>query len=347
MDWKKSKIRQQWSKFCAKLPTAHGHQHDASCAASSSHTPHDHSHDHSHHHSHHHSPQAFDRAFFISTVANAVFVMVQIVAALLANSTSLLADAVHNFGDVLSLVLAGVANRLLQRHPTAKTSYGMKKTSILAALTNGVLLVFSCGVIATEAVYKLFSPSPVYVLPVIIVASLGIVVNGGTAALFLRGREDLNIRGAYLHLLYDAWISVGVVLSALLLSWTHWLWIDPLVGLVFAVLFLKGTWGLFADSFHLIIDAVPKKISLIGVHDFLVQQPGVKQVHDLHIWALSTQENAMSVHLWMPDGALTDKARQQLVHTLKSQFHIHHSTIQVEKELVFCEDVCRSSPPSM
>ena len=201
-----------------------------------------HSHEGKHsHHSHHASPKEFDQAFLISTIANAAFVIVQIIAALLANSTSLLADAVHNFGDVLGLVLAGIANRLVKRHPTAKTSYGMKKTSILAALTNGLLLVFSCGVIATEAIYKLFSPSPIHALPVVIVAGVGIIVNGVTAALFMRGRDDLNIRAAYLHLLYDAWISLGVVISAILLAWTHWLWIDSVVGLLIAAIIIKGT----------------------------------------------------------------------------------------------------------
>ena len=308
-----------------------------------SHEHHDVNHSHyGHGHDVHHAPQEFDKAFLISTIVNAVFVMVQIAAALLANSTSLLADAVHNFGDVLSLILAGVANRLVKRHPTAKTSYGLKKTSILAALANGLLLVFSCGIIATQALYKLFSPTFIHTLPVIIVAGIGILVNGGTAALFLRGRDDINIRAAYLHLLYDAWISVGVVISAILLSWTHWLWLDPLVGLLIALMIVKGTWELFAESFHLIIDAVPKKISLHAVHDYLGREPGVQQVHDLHIWALSTQENALSVHLWMPEFDLTDEARQRLVQELKKKYNIHHSTIQVEKSLEYCEDVCRS-----
>lgn len=300
-----------------------------------------HGHHHGHHHAHH-SPKEFDRAFLISILVNAVFVLVQIVAALLANSTSLLADAVHNLGDVLSLILAGVANCLLKRHPTAKTSYGMKKTSVLAALANGSLLIFSCGVIATEAIYKLFSPSMIHALPVMIVAGVGIIVNGGTALLFIRGQDDINVRGAYLHLLYDAWISLGVVISAMLLSWTHWLWIDPLVGLLIALIIVKGAWELFTESFHLIIDAVPKKISLNLVHDFLARKPGVQQVHDLHIWALSTQENALSVHLWMPDFDLSDEARLCLVQELRTTYNIHHSTIQVEKSLDYCEDVCRN-----
>lgn len=287
-----------------------------------------------------HTPLNFDQAFFIATVINAIFVIIQIIAALMTNSTSLLADAIHNLGDVLGLVLAGVANRLVKRKVTERSSYGLKKTSILAALANGVLLVFSCGVIAAEACYKLFSPSAVHALPVIIVAAIGIVINAGTAMLFLRGRDDLNIRAAYLHLLYDSLISAGVVVAAALMYWTNWLWIDPLVGLMIAFLIVKGTWALFTECFRLIIDAVPKKISLNTVHEFLLSQPGVKQVHDLHIWALSTQENALSVHLWMPDEAWTDETRQQLVHKLKTNYHIHHSTIQVERNLDYCDDRC-------
>ncbi|KTD65287.1 cation diffusion facilitator family transporter [Legionella spiritensis] len=298
-----------------------------------------------HHHSenghhHHHAPQEFNRAFIIAIVANGLFVIIQVMYAYWANSTSLLADAIHNLGDVLSLILAWIANRLLKRLPTERSTYGMKKTSILAALANGILLVFSCGIIATEAMYKFFSPSEVQALTVMIVAGIGIVVNGATAALFVRGTDDLNIRGAYLHLFYDALISVGVVISAGLMYWTDWLWIDPLVGLLIALIILKGTWALFTDSFRLIIDAVPRGISWQSVQETLRSEPGVEQVHDLHIWAMSTQENALSVHLWMPDVVLSDEARLRIVRTLKKEHNIHHSTIQVEKNLTYCDDAC-------
>lgn len=298
-------------------------------------------HDHDHHdHAHHVVPTSFNRAFTMAILGNAIFVLAQIVVAIVANSTSLLADAIHNLGDVLGLIVAAVANRLMLRNPTEKASYGMKKTSILAALINGSILVFSCGIIASEAVYKLFVPTMINAMPVIYIAMLGIVVNTGTALLFIRGRDDLNIRAAYLHLLYDAWISLGVVISAWILHKTHWMWIDPVVGLLIALVIVKGTWRLFIESFHMIIDAVPKKISLTKVHQFLSEIPGVKQVHDLHIWALSTQENALSVHLWMPENNLTDEHRQQLVTQLRETFHIHHATIQVEKALNYCNDVC-------
>lgn len=299
-----------------------------------------HVHDHDHNHHQHAIPASFNRAFSLAIGGNAFFVFAQIVVAIFAHSTSLLADAIHNLGDVLGLIVAAIANRLMLRNRTEKTSYGMKKTSILAALINGSILIFSCGIIASEAVYKLFFPSVTHAMPVIYIALLGIVVNTGTALLFLRGRDDLNIRAAYLHLLFDAWISLGVVISAWILHKTGWMWIDPVVGLLIAALIVRGTWQLFIESFYMIIDAVPKKISLMQVHKFLSEIPGVKQVHDLHIWALSTQENALSVHLWIPEDSLTDKDRQELVHQLRDTFQIHHATIQVEKTLNYCNDVC-------
>lgn len=293
-----------------------------------------------HDHGHSHGVATYDKAFFISITANGLFVVLQIIFAYIAHSTSLLADAFHNLGDVLGLVLSWIAIVLMRRKPTAKATYGLKKTSILAALINGALLIFTCGIIATEAVYKLISPTEIQAVSVMIIAGIGIVVNGTTAMLFLRGSDDLNIRGAYLHLFYDALISVGVVISAALLYWTGWLWIDPVVGLIIAVVILVGTWSLFSDSFRLIIDGVPRGISLAAVNDFFLAQPGVKGVHDLHIWAMSTNENALSVHLYMPEASLTDEARAVIVELLKKQFGIQHATIQTEKTETDCNDAC-------
>lgn len=300
-----------------------------------------HSHEGSHkHHSHNHDEITFDRAFLIAIVANGIFVVLQIIYAYIANSTSLLADAFHNLGDVLGLILAWIATGLMKRKPTQKATYGLKKTSILSALVNGGILIFTCGIIATEAMYKLISPTEIQAVSVMIVAGIGIIVNGTTAMLFLRGSDDLNIRGAYLHLFYDALISVGVVLSAALLYWTGWLWIDPLVGLLIAVVILKGTWSLFADSFRLIIDGVPRGISWAAVSGFLLARPGVKSIHDLHIWAISTKENAMSVHLYMPDDTLSDESRAVMVEQLRKEFGIQHVTIQTEKTDTHCNDAC-------
>lgn len=283
----------------------------------------------------------FSKAFRIAIIANFSFVIVQVIFGLIANSTSLLADAMHNLGDVLSLVLAWFANSLLNRTPTQTTTYGMKKISILVALVNGFLLVFTCGMIVTEALYKLFTPEPVQALTVMIVATIGILVNGSTAMLFLKGSGDLNVKAAYLHLAYDALISFGVVLGALVIYWTGWLSVDPLIGLVIAFIILKGTWGLFKDSFRLLIDGVPSDISVRAVMEELAAIPGVKQVHDLHIWALSTRENALSVHLWMPDMPLRDEIRQKIEQMLKEKHNIHHTTIQVELALDYCADSCR------
>jgi len=291
------------------------------------------------HHDHHH-PSTYNRAFFIATLANSIFVIVQIFYAIVANSTSLLADAFHNLGDVLSLILAWVANSLMQRKPTDMSSYGLKKSSILAALANGVLLVFTCGIIATEAFYKFLHPAPIHAWTVVIVASIGVLVNGATAALFLRGQDDLNIRGAYLHLFYDALVSVGVVVAAILMMFTGWLWLDPVMSLIIAYVILKGTWSLFTDSLRLMIDAVPKHISLPKVKKRLEAVEGVEEVHDLHIWALSTQETALSVHLYMPEDPLSDEARAQLILSLKDSYKISHSTIQVEQDLNFCQGCC-------
>jgi cobalt-zinc-cadmium efflux system protein len=295
---------------------------------------------HQHEESHHHVAPAFNTAFLVAIIANGLFVICQILFAYLANSTSLLADAVHNLGDVLSLILAWIANRLMKRNPTVRSTFGMKKTSILAALANGVLLVFTCGVIVTEAMYKFFSPSEIQATSVMIVAAIGILVNGTTAALFMRGSDDLNIRSAFLHLLYDAIISVGVVISAGLIYMTHWLWLDPLVGLLIAVIILKGTWLLFTDSFRLIIDGVPRGISITTIQELLQQQAGVKGVHDLHVWALSTQENAISVHLWMPDAPMSDESRHELGEILHKEHNIQHMTIQVERSEGHCHDSC-------
>jgi cobalt-zinc-cadmium efflux system protein len=299
-----------------------------------------HHHGSEHSSAHHEHPVVYNKAFLIAIIANSLFVLLQIIYSYLANSTSLLADAFHNLGDVLGLILAWLASGLMVRKPTSKTTYGLKKISILAALFNGALLVFTCGVILTEAVYKLIAPVEVQALSVMIVAGVGIIINGATALLFLNGSDDLNIRGAYLHLLYDALVSIGVLLSSALLYYTNWLWIDPLVGIIIALVILKGTWSLFADSFRLIIDGVPASISWVEVNDFFLAKPGVAGVHDLHIWAMSTKENALSVHLYMPVEQLTDEVRGEWVDELGKKFGIQHVTIQIEKTQTNCPDTC-------
>ncbi|MDP3562772.1 MAG: cation diffusion facilitator family transporter [Legionellaceae bacterium] len=295
------------------------------------------------HHNHHsHVVPTKSGAFITAITANGLFVVFQIAFAILSHSTSLFADAVHNLGDVFSLVVALIGNLMLKRKPTERATYGLKKASILAALANVVILIFTCGVIVREALEKFFIPVEINTGYVIAVASLGVIVNAATALLFWRGSDDLNVRAAFLHLAYDAVVSVGVVITALLLSFTGWLWLDPVVGLVIAAVILKGTWSIFTDSVRLIIDGVPRHISVVDVRELFLAQAGVKGVHDLHIWALSTQENALSVHLWMPSEQLTDEDRYKLNQELQKKHRIHHVTIQVERTQDHCVDTCKA-----
>lgn len=281
---------------------------------------------------HHHNPKSFSTAFKIAILVNSLFVVLQLSFAYQTNSTSLLADGFHNLGDVLSLVLAYVATILMKKAPSATTSFGLKKISILAALINGALLIFTCGIIATEATYKLFTPEVIDLTWVIIIASLGIIINGLTSLLFIKGaHEDLNIKAAFLHLFYDALISAGVVVAAIFMYFTNYLWLDPLLAILIAIIMVKGTWQLFKDSFLLIIDGVPSNISLNEVKDMLLREQLVSHVHDLHVWALSTKENAMSAHIVMPAAIDHDLERKRLIKKLKKLYPLHHLTLQIEK----------------
>ncbi len=294
---------------------------------------HHHSHDHAHHdHGHHHAPpQSFNFAFGIAVLLNFGFTAFQAVYALLAGSMSLLADAAHNFGDVFGLVLAWGASWLLTLPARKRYSYGFKRTTIIAALANALILVATSALITYESIFKLLHITPVNAHIVIVVALIGIVINGGTALLFMKGaHDDLNIKGAFLHLLGDALISIGVVVAAVLIAFTHQMWIDPLMGLFIVAIILWGTWGLLRNSIALILDAVPHYIDYHGIEEYLKKIPGVRAVHDLHIWGLSTKEVALTVHLIMPEAKLTDADYEAINVALKQQFRIDHATIQVE-----------------
>jgi cobalt-zinc-cadmium efflux system protein len=289
-----------------------------------------HHHDHQHGH-HHHAPQSFNLAFAIAVTFNFLFTLFQIGFAFLANSMSLMADAIHNFGDVFGLILAWGANWLLTKPARKRYSYGYKRTTILAALTNALILVGTSAIITYESIYKLLHISAVNEVTVIIVAVVGIVVNASTAFLFLRGaHDDLNIKGAFLHLLGDALISLGVVVSAIVIFYTQWTWLDPLMGLFIVMIIMWGTWGLLRDSVRLILDAIPHYIDQQGVQLYLQQLPGVAAVHDLHIWGLSTKEIALTAHLIMPHERLTDAHFAEINDVLKKEFRIDHATLQVE-----------------
>lgn len=295
------------------------------------HSHHNHSHnDASHQHSHG-AVRSFNKAFAIAVTATLIYTSAEAGYAFYANSMSLLADAVHNLGDVLGLILAWLANWLLSFPAKKRYSYGFKRTTIIAALANAFILVSTSVLIAYESIYKLFNLTAVDESVVIVIGLIGIVVNGGTSLLFMRGAEDdINIKGAYLHLMADALILVGVVVSAVIIRYTNWLWIDPIVGLLIVGIVLWGTWGLLRDSVSLMMDAIPRYIDHAGVKAFLTSYPGVKTIHDLHIWGLSTREAALTAHLVMPTTPLTDADYKNINHILHEKFKINHVTLQVE-----------------
>ena len=281
-----------------------------------------------HNHSHAHS---LNKAFAIAVILLLGFTCVEVIYALLANSMSLLADAAHNFGDVLGLVLAWMANWLLSFPARKRYSYGFKRTTIIAALINAFILVATSALIAYQAIYKLFHLNQIDETTVIIVGIIGIIINAGSAFLFMRdAHTDMNIKGAFLHLLADALILFGVVASAIIIKYTQWIWIDPTLSLLIVGIILWGTWGLLRNSLSLILDAIPHHIDHIGVENYLRQLPGVTAVHDLHIWGLSTREVALTAHLVIPESRLSDADYKEINHILHEKFRIDHATLQVE-----------------
>lgn len=291
-------------------------------------------HDHAHHR---HAVPRHDRAFRIGIGLNLAYVAVEAGFGLAAGSMALLADAGHNLGDVLGLALAWGAAWLSRRQPTRRRTYGWRRSSILAALANAALLLVAVGAIGVESVRRLAEPTPVATGLVLAVASIGIAVNLGTSLLFRRGREhDLNLRGAFLHMLADAAVTAGVILAALLVAWTGWLWLDPLTGLAIALVILAGTWGLLRDAVNLALDAVPENVDRDAIEIFLAGQPGVVGVHDLHIWAMSTTEVALTAHLVRPDGRTDDGLLDAVQRQLQARFGIDHATIQLEAGTSAC-----------
>jgi cobalt-zinc-cadmium efflux system protein len=287
------------------------------------------------HHSHSHSnlqTQNFSRAFLIGIILNVIYIVVELVYGLAINSMALIADAGHNFSDVLGLILAGGAAYLAKTAATEKRTYGLRKSTILAAFFNAILLMIAVGAITIEAVRKLIYPEPVQGQTMMIVAGIGFVINGITALLFMKGREkDINIKGAFIHMAADAGVSLGVVVAGFIILSTGWLWVDPAVSIVIVIVITIGTWGLLKDSFHLSMDAVPKGIDLIKVGNYLKGINGVTEVHDLHIWAMSTTETALTAHLVIPNETKDDFFLKKICGELHSKFGIEHSTIQIEK----------------
>jgi cobalt-zinc-cadmium efflux system protein len=282
-------------------------------------------------HGHGHGPADYGRAFALGVALNLLFVGIEGLYGWLSNSLSLLADAGHNLSDVLGLVLAWIATVLAQRVPTARRTYGLRRSSILASLGNALLLLVAVIGIAYEAIVRLRHPQPVASGTVMLVASAGILINGLTAWLFASGaKSDLNVRGAFLHMAADAAVSAGVVLAALAMRYTGWVWLDPATSLVIVVVIAVGTWSLLRDSIDLSLDAVPRHIDPAAVEAYLSGLPGIVAVHDLHIWAMSTTEVALTVHLVKPDARVDDALLEQIGHDLAERFGIGHATVQLE-----------------
>lgn len=301
----------------------HGHVHN-----------HGHTHDHGHDHGagHSHAPKDFGRAFAIGTALNLGFVIVEAAYGLHANSVALLADAGHNLSDVFGLLMAWGASALVKRPPTTRFTYGFRSSTILAALGNAILLLVVTGAIAWEAVQRMVTPEPVAGKTVMIVAVIGIVINGVTAWMFMSGRkDDINISGAFTHMAADAVISLGVVLAGLGILLTGWLWLDPVVSLVISAIIVCGTWGLLRSSVDLALNAVPSGIDPAKVREHLEALPGVAKIHDLHIWPMSTTETALTCHLVIPDGHPGDAFISHTATGLKETFRIAHSTLQIER----------------
>ncbi len=287
-------------------------------------------HDHAYH-SHSHAPKDFGRAFAIGITLNLGYVIFQVVFGLLAHSLVLLADAGHNLGDVLGLLLAWGATRLARTRPTIRRTYGLRRSSILAALSNAAFLLLVVGGITWEAIRRLTSPGEVAGATVIWVAALGVVLNTATALLFMSGRKgDLNIRGAFLHMAADAAVSGGVVLAGIVILFTGWVLLDPIASLVINAVIVVGTWSLLRDSLKMALDVVPEDVDPTAVREYLAQQPGVTAVHDLHIWSLSTTETALTAHLVKPDGLIDDSLLCRMKEELHERFHIQHITVQCE-----------------
>lgn len=299
------------------------------------HHEHDHHHGHAHQHGHshghhHHAPADFNRAFAIGISLNVLFVLIEAFYGWKINSLALLADAGHNLSDVAGLVLAWAGAWAARIQPDARHSYGFKRASILAAFINSLVLLVAMGSLAWEAVTRLQSPQPIAGVTVMVVAGIGIVINTATALLFMRGSaDDLNLRGAFLHMAGDALVSAGVVIAGGLALWQGWVWLDPVVSLIIAAVIVLSTWGLFRQSVHLLFDGVPQHIDMAKIQNWLSHQPGVDHVHDLHVWAMSTSQVALTAHLVMPQGAPGDAFLQSVSEQLKAQFKIEHITLQV------------------
>ncbi|CAI3950272.1 Co/Zn/Cd efflux system component (CzcD) [Commensalibacter communis] len=311
--------------------STHHHEHDHSHDDHHGCDGHSHTHSHSHAHGHHHVPKSFGTAFAVGITLNLIYVIAEAAWGFWGNSLALLADAGHNLSDILALACAWIAAILGQKKPTDNFTYGYRRTSILASLTNAVILLIVTGGIILEAIERIFHPAPVAGWTVIIVAAIGVVVNGVTAMMFASGhKEDLNIKGAFLHMAYDALLSLGVVITGIIILFTNFNLLDPIISLVVSIVIIMGTWSLLKDSVTLAVDGVPTNINRKNVEQYLRALPSIVDLHDLHIWAMSTTETALTVHLVSNVDHRLDDFLSVTSQQLKDQFKIGHTTIQIE-----------------
>lgn len=283
-------------------------------------------------HQHAHHVKNYNRSFAIGITLNIIFVIIEAVYGVMADSIALIADAGHNLSDVMGLVLAWGAFYLAKKHPSLQRTYGLRKVTILASLSSAILLFIALGAIAWESLDRFTHPQAVDGMTVIVVAAIGVVINTLTALLFMEGqKDDLNIRGAYLHMAADAAVSLGVVIAGIAILTTGWLWLDPAISLFIVLVILVSTWGLLRDSFNLSVDAVPTNIDVGEVKKYLLSLEDVTALHALHVWALSTTENALTVHLVSSKKEIDNLYLQEIESYLHHTFSIDHSTIQIEK----------------
>jgi cobalt-zinc-cadmium efflux system protein len=303
----------------------------------------EHNHDHSHHH-HHHTvdPVNMNTAFIVGIILNFAFVLIEVIAGFYNHSLSLLSDAGHNLADVGALGLSLLAFKLLKIKSTDQYTYGYRKTSILVALFNSVVLLISIAIIAYEGVHRLFHPQHISGINVSIIAGIGIVINFASARLFFHNKEsDINIKAAYLHLMSDAVVSLGIVIGGILMYYLNWFWLDPLISIIIAIIILISTWHVLRESLRLSVDGVPEDISVADIKAAAMKVNGVKDFHHVHVWAISSTENALTGHLVIATNT-SPSEEQKIKHDVKHRLEhkkIHHSTLETERENETCEEI--------
>ena len=320
----------------------HGHEHHHEHLHEHEHHGHEHEHHGHHHHHHAHAIEKLSTIYIVAVALNLAFVIVEAVAGIVGNSIGLLSDAGHNLSDVFSLLLAMIALKLASSHATKRFTYGHRKASVLISLLNAIILLVAVGAIIVESVEKFFNPTEVNGTLIIWTAAVGIVINGLTAwALSRQQKHDINTRGAFLHMLADTLVSVGVVVSGIVINLTGWTVVDPIIGLVIAIVILVSTWDLLSESLRMSTDAVPEGFDVDEIAKKIESQEGVLNVHHIHIWAISTTETALTCHIVIPEATMLEEVTDRVKHML-DELGIHHSTLELETNSSHCSqhDCC-------